>query len=316
MTRRLWQNSAKNWDFQRCSKFSERICKACGRNLRSTHSFYNQIKSALQKESDKENGDVAAQVSGDLQAKEFWYKRGLPTTVSPERRSPQRKKVEGAEVPARKSLGFRGTSQSVLNRTLSELSINELVGQPSTQIKVLVLNPNPRTETKSNLSEESKSLIMNIVRNKWQTVADTVFRHPEVKTKLLEPLRHAVDAEFKEYCKDTSKSILLAKSPKEIAEFTNEKFLEEVHLACPYWEAAVKGASGVENLSSSKSGSKINSLALSSAAVARARNQKMSALAQRLSTILFHSGTKSVDIARMSKLGVSMSAESTVEFQG
>jgi len=124
-----------------------------------------------------------------------------------------------------------------------------------------------------------------------------------------------VDAEFKEYCKDTSKSIFLAKSPKEIAEFTNEKFLEEVHLACPYWQAAVKGASGVENLSSSKSGSKINALALSSAAVARARNQKMSALAYRLSTILFHSGAKSVDIARMSKLGVSLSAESTVEFQ-
>ena len=114
-------------------------------------------------------------------------------------------------------------------------------------------------------------------------MANTVFRHPEVKSKLLEPLRHAVDAEFKEYWKDTSKSILLAKSPKEIAEFTNS-----------YWEAAVKGASGVENLSSSESGSKINALALCSAAVARARNQKMSALAYRLSTILFHSGAKSV----------------------
>ena len=144
------------------------------------------------------------------------------------------------------------------------------------------------------MSPMNQSLILNIVRKKWQTVANTAFRHPEVKSKLLEPLRHAVNAEFKEYCKDTSKSILLAKSPKEIAEFTNEKFLEEVHLACPYWEAAVKGASGVENLSSSESGSKINALALSSAAVARARNQKMSALAYRLSTILFHSGAKSV----------------------
>ena len=28
----------------RCSRFSERICKACGRNLRRTHSFYKQIK--------------------------------------------------------------------------------------------------------------------------------------------------------------------------------------------------------------------------------------------------------------------------------
>ena len=38
----------------RCSRFSERICKSCGRNLRRTHNFYNQIKSALQKEGDKE----------------------------------------------------------------------------------------------------------------------------------------------------------------------------------------------------------------------------------------------------------------------
>ena len=62
-------------------------------------------------------------------------------------------------------------------------AINELVGQPLTQIKTLVLNPNQRTETKSNFSDESKSL--NIVRKKWHTVANTVFRHPEVKSKLL-----------------------------------------------------------------------------------------------------------------------------------
>ena len=146
-------------------------------------------------------------------------------------------------------------------------------------------------------------------------MANTVFKHLEVKSKLLESLRHAVDAEFKEYYKDTRKSILLAKSPKEIEEFTNEKFLKVVHLSCPYWEAAIKGASGVKNVSSSESGSKINALALSSAAVARARNQKMSALAYRMSTVLFHSGAKSVDIDRVSKLGVSMSAESIVEFQ-
>ena len=65
---------------------------------------------------------MVAQVAGDLQAKELRYKRGLPTTtISPERRNPQRKKEERAGVPARKSLGFGGTSQSVLDRTLSDL---------------------------------------------------------------------------------------------------------------------------------------------------------------------------------------------------
>ena len=56
-------------------------------------------------------------------------------------------------------------------------------------------------------------------------------------------------------------------------------------------------------------------MVLSRASVARARNQKMSALAYRMSTILFHSGAKSLDIDSISKLGVSMSAESTVKFQ-
>jgi len=55
----------------------ERICKACGRNLRRTQNFYNQIESALQKEGDKENKDVMAQVTGDLQAKELQYKQSL-----------------------------------------------------------------------------------------------------------------------------------------------------------------------------------------------------------------------------------------------
>ena len=111
----------------RCSRFSERICcKAFGRNLRGTHNFYNKIKSALEKEGDKKNKDVAAQLVGDLQAKELPCKRGLATTtISPERRSPQRKKVERAGVPPRKSLGFGGTSQPLLDRTLSDLSINK-----------------------------------------------------------------------------------------------------------------------------------------------------------------------------------------------
>ena len=115
------------FSFPRCSRFcrfSERICKACGRNLRRTHNFCNQIKSALEKQGDKENEDMAAQVAGDLQAKELGYKKGLPTTaISPERRSLQRKKVERVGVPARNSLGFGGTSQSILDRALSDLSI-------------------------------------------------------------------------------------------------------------------------------------------------------------------------------------------------
>ena len=75
------------------------------------------------------------------------------------------------------------------------------------------------------------------------------------------------------------------------------------------------GASGVYNTADDANAVKSNALALASAVVARARNHKMSALAYRMSTILFHSGAKSEDISRMNKLEVCMSPESTVEFQ-
>ena len=76
-------------------------------------------------------------------------------------------------------------------------------------------------------------------------VANVVFKHPELKEKLLKPLQKVVEKEFTNYCKDLSKSILLAKSPKEVAEFTSKKLLEQLQLSCPYWSTAVKGASGV-----------------------------------------------------------------------
>ena len=308
--------------FPKSSKHSDRICKPCGRSLRRTHAFYQQLKSAFAKEAagDSKENEVVEEIDNGGDPQVVRCKRGLPTTISPERRSLQKRRVGEPKSGVKKSLAFRSSSEaksdSLLKDTsLSDLSINELLGNTSTQVKVLVLNPNQVTETKSNFSEESKSMILNITRKKWQTVANVVFKHPELKEKLLKPLQKVVEKEFTNYCKDSSKSILLAKSPKEVAEFTSKKLLEQLQLSCPYWSTAVKGASGVYNTGEDSDATKINALALSSAVVARARNHKMSALAYRMSTILFHSGAKSEDISRMNKLGVCMSPDSTVEFQ-
>ena len=185
----------------------------------------------------------------------------------------------------------------------------------TTKVKVVVLNPNQATETKSNFSEESKLLILNISRKKWQTTANAVFKHPELKDKLLKHLQGVIEKEFSNYCKDSTKSILLGKSPKEVAEFRSRKLLKELQISCPYWSAAIMGASGMYNTADDANAVKSNVLALASAVVARARNHKMSALAYRMSTILFHGGAKSEYISRMNKLGVCMLPKSTVEFQ-
>ena len=305
------------FSFPKSSEHSERICKPCGRSIRRTHAFYQLLKSAFLKEANQTTKDSG----GDEEYLEARCKRGLPTTISPERRSSQKQRLEGLTSKDRKSLAFASTSastsdQAKLNsadRCLSELSVNELLGHNSTQVKVVVLNPNQATETKSNFSEESKSLILNISRKKC-TAANAVFKHPELKDKLLKHLQRVIEKEFSNYCKDSTKSILLGKSPKEVAEFRSKKLLKELQISCPYWSAAIMGASGVYN-TADDTAVKINALALASAVVARARNHKMSALAYRMSTILFHSCAKSEDISRMNKLGVCMSPESTVEFQ-
>ena len=128
-------------------------------------------------------------------------------------------------------------------------------------------------------------------------------------------MRQTIQREFKEYCKEGTRSVLLSKTPKEVAEFTSKKLLDEVENVCPFWTAALTGASGVDPKEPDEDKFKVNSLAIATAVAARARNRRMSALAYRVSTILFHSGTKYEDIDALCKLGVSMSHGSIIHFQ-
>ena len=50
-------------------------------------------------------------------------------------------------------------------------------------------------------------------------MANTIFKHEEIKAELLGSITKAVDGEFTDYCKDSRKSILLAKSPAEVGQF-------------------------------------------------------------------------------------------------
>ena len=69
-------------------------------------------------------------------------------------------------------------------------------------------------------------------------MANTIFKHEEIKAELLGSITKAVDGEFTDYCKDSRKSILLAKSPAEVGQFSNAKFLEECAVSCPFWTAS------------------------------------------------------------------------------
>ena len=59
-----------------CSRFSERICKACGRNLRRTHNLNSQIKSVLFK-----NHGVGVKFRFERFRREINFDRARSTTV-------------------------------------------------------------------------------------------------------------------------------------------------------------------------------------------------------------------------------------------
>ena len=276
-------------------KSSDRICKPCGRNLRSTYCFYKRLKSV--EENDRANAEASDKKTAETErgANEgkcsdvpSRFKRQLPTTISPDRcaASKAAKRSSGAK----KSLAF-GQEKENFGNVDAHLNVEGLLDKPTTQVKTVIVYPNGNVECRSSFSQESASIIINISKRNWKTVANTIFKHEEIKAELLGSITKAVDGEFTDYCKDSRKSILLAKSPAEVGQFSNAKFLEECAVSCPFWTTSLKGANGVKR-KSDETLKIANSMALSIAAAARARNHKMSPLAYRISTILFHSGTK------------------------
>ena len=91
---------------------------------------------------------------------------------------------------SRKNLPF-GSGQSVdastaeniiQDDTLSRINVDELVESNNyTQVKVVIVNPNKHISTHSNFDEDTKRLLINLVRKNWVTVSNIIFRHAQLK---------------------------------------------------------------------------------------------------------------------------------------
>lgn len=126
-------------------------------------------------------------------------------------------------------------------------------------------------------------------------------------------MRRRVNSEFQEF---SQKTILAGTSLAELAAFNNNLLLQEVKVFCPFWFSALDGVCGhTLRQSKERQCSAVNVTALSTAVLAKQRNPKLSALAYRISVLLFHSGVKYQDIQRLNKLGVCMSPKSIVDLQ-
>ena len=239
---------------EKSTNSSDRVCKACARKVRNAHELFGFIKTALLnvQEATREKDECYTDSQDDAPTNStIRIKRQLPTTVCSPERSSQDKKVARTTkhvqtcAKSKKRLAFTQdiTSEAQADdKFLSRLNIDEFLNKSTTQIKVVIVNPDKTVKSHSYFEDETKSLMLNLVRKNWSATANVIFKHRELRTELIAPLRRTIREEFTSYCNDESDSVLKAKSPVDVSSFSNKVLVHEVELACPFWQASLEGA--------------------------------------------------------------------------
>lgn len=106
----------------------------------------------------------------------------------------------------------------------------------------------------------------------------------------------------------------MSSRPEDLAAFSNKVLVHEAEVWCPFWMNCVKGACKVRSYSELNI-KELNSIASITSVAVRGRNREMSAVAYRISAVLFHSGVKHEDLRVLNRLGICMSPDMIVEFQ-
>jgi hypothetical protein len=149
------------------------------------------------------------------------YKRVLPTTVTTPERNPQPTKNKSS-APAVKSLNYESICEESrdegiesLNNdcVLSALNIEELYNSENetTQLKTVIVSSNGNIATRLSFVESIKKMIINLVRGNLKTVANMLFKLPNIEEYLRSAL--TVACELKQYFGDNAESMLKATTP-------------------------------------------------------------------------------------------------------
>ena len=188
------------------------------------------------------------------------------------------------------------------------LNIDDILGSGQARVKVLILWPNGRTDVKTPSLNEDILLIKNMALNNLQVVTNIVFKHPRLRPEILKSLCRSLNAEFKEY--SSADSMLKGRSTEDLIAFSSVSFVRELIERCLFWSSCVSGASGVDLKEIDEiQDFAVNSMALASSVTARVRNNTMSALAYRVSCVLFHSGVSHQDLICLNHLRICMSPD-------
>ena len=294
---------------QDSSRFSDRVCNPCGRKIRNLGQLYHFVKNATTTKStpvktSKRNLDTPDKASPP------WGKSKSERVRSPIDRTPLR------EVPplmrSKKSLAFENavnTSSALLvqeSKMLSHMNVEDL---PNDGLKIVFMYPSGNVTVRIPRDSRTKTLVKNVATKQRREVINALLMHEEIKPELYQEisLYNYMSLEFDEYLK--SGCILEARNPDELASISNKIFMKEVRIFCPLWFDCVRGASGLSQNAFKECVPEINSLALATPMLARLRNAKASAVHNRISTIMFHSGVKHDDLTRLNHLGVCMSPD-------
>ena len=201
--------------------FSTRVCKPCERKIRNANECYTFIPSNLADASPKNVTPKTSPTTSPVR-----NKRVLPTTVTTPERNPRPTKKKSS-TPAVKSLNYESICEESRNEgieylnndcVLSALNIEELYNseKETTQLKTAVVSSNGNVETRLSFDESLKKIIINLVRGNLKTVANMLFKLPNIEEYLRGAFTRTVACEFKQYCGDNAESMLKATTPHDI----------------------------------------------------------------------------------------------------
>ncbi len=170
------------------------------------------------------------------------------------------------------------------------------------QVKVVFQTESGNVLVRIPREEDSKCLVRQISEKKWHAAANTLMKHSELYSQVVEAVSRNAANEIAAYVK--SESVLLS-----------QNIFRRTESFCPLFYHIVVSASGLQSSDIKTMGTNTNNVALASAIICKLRNPKASALHHRISIILFHSGSKHDDLVRLNRLGVCMSPKQMVRAQ-
>ena len=302
-------------DVRRADHLSDRVCRSCARKIRNAKENLDFLKSHLTESRASE--PIDADCIKQLPQR---GKRQLPTTITPERIVSQVKKPKSNELHSRKQLLLEYSSvpctyqeEDYIQNLMNIDTFEDEHAKKRSQVRVIISYPNGNQTVKHGFDETTTSLIRNIATKHWSAAVNIVFKHDEMSCHLPDSIRRRVNSEFEKFGQNT---ILAGTSLAELTAFNNNLLLQEVKVFCPFWFSAINGVCGhTLRQSKERQSSAVNVMALSTSVLARQRNPKLSALAYKISVLLFHSGVKYQDIQRLNRLGVCMSPKRIVDLQ-